>query len=391
MSDPDDDRLVKRAKEIVPVLAEKAQAIELNRCLPQALTKLLAGAGFYNMCAPIEFGGEAASPLTYAQVIETLATGDASAAWCSFIATSTAFAYASGGSDAIRALMAVKGVVFAGAFAPMGVASEQVRAGVSGYVVSGHWAWGSGSQNADWISGGCVIESPAGNDPGSEDTSTQIMHLLFSKNQIEFQDSWHVMGLRGTGSTHFRVRDAFVPNDRAISVKDSKSREHTIFQFPVFGMLSLGIGAVSLGIAQAALSEAKNVAMTKRSPVSRRPMFERASVRIALGKAEVSLRAARSLFHQEIVTAWRAAIDGTVDLDHRLALRLAINFAVETAKTVTLSAFEQAGGSAIHNDSVLQRQLRDVLVAGQHIMVGDDIYDIAGRCLLDRGTDTSMI
>lgn len=391
MSQADDSRLLNIAQELVRELSDRAWEIELNRNIPKDLAAQLADAGLFNMCAPKEYGGAAACPLTYAKVVETLAGGDASAAWCSFIATSTAFAYASGGDDTVKALLSERGVIFAGAFAPMGKAVEHVQDGVSGYLVSGEWAWGSGSQNANWISGGCVLHDAAGSPQVVDGRPPRILHMLFASDQVTFQDTWHVMGLRGTGSTQFSVREAFVPADRVIMVKDTRRREHAVFHFPMYGMLSIGIGSVALGIAQTALSEAKKVAMTKKSAMSNRRMLERSSVRIGVAQSEVSLRAARALFHQEIVAAWRAAINDEVDISHRVALRLSINFAVETAKHVTRDAFELIGGAAIYSESAVQRQLRDVQVAGQHVMVGEGIYDVAGRYLLNLPSDHSMM
>jgi len=384
-----DDRLLQLALDFVPVLKDRAVEVEGNGKLPTDLAKDLATGGFYNICSPMEHGGQAASPLTYAKAVEILATGDASAAWCSFIASSTAFAFACGGDQTIQSILASDRVILAGAFAPQGVATLQVRDGVSGYLVSGEWDWGSGSQNADWIGAGCVIDDRSQTVLGAEMKTSEIKHVLFAKEQVLFHDTWHVMGLQGTGSTRFSVREAFVPLDRVVTIKDSRHRKDVIFNFPMFSMLSIGIGAVALGIAEAALNETKTVVTAQQSSSLTKSLAERSSIRIAIAEAHVSLLAARTLFHQEIVAAWRAAIDDRVELGHRVALRLAINHAVKIAKQVTVSMFETAGSTAIYSDSTFQRRLRDIQVAAKHIMVSEITYDVAARHLLKLPVDTS--
>jgi hypothetical protein len=65
-------------------------------------------------------------------------------------------------SDATRALLREKAVVTAGVFAPSGRARPAVRNDINGYRVSGRSSWGSGSQNAQWVSGGCVVVDEKG-------------------------------------------------------------------------------------------------------------------------------------------------------------------------------------------------------------------------------------
>lgn len=40
--------------------------------------------------------------------------------------------------------------------------------------------------------------------------------LLFDPREIEFLDTRHVSGLKGTGSNDYQVTDLFVPEDRAV-------------------------------------------------------------------------------------------------------------------------------------------------------------------------------
>jgi alkylation response protein AidB-like acyl-CoA dehydrogenase len=77
--------VVDAARNFIPILKARGDEIESARRLPQDLADDFAEAGFYRLCIPEVYGGLEASPVTMFDVIETLATADASAAWCVFI------------------------------------------------------------------------------------------------------------------------------------------------------------------------------------------------------------------------------------------------------------------------------------------------------------------
>src|SRR4030095_12082041 len=95
--------------------------------------------------------------------------------------------------------------MIAGVFAPTG------RADLIGnsFRVNGRWQWGSGTQNAQWITGGCFISKNG--DPLTTSSGTRQHMLLFRAEQAEFIDTWHVSGLKGSGSLDYQVNDAIVP------------------------------------------------------------------------------------------------------------------------------------------------------------------------------------
>ena len=77
--------LVQSAAEFVPELVERSQEIDDHRYLPQSIAERFAAAGFYRACSPRATGGMEVDPRTACELVETLATGNGSAAWCTFI------------------------------------------------------------------------------------------------------------------------------------------------------------------------------------------------------------------------------------------------------------------------------------------------------------------
>ena len=164
------------------------------------------------------------------------------------------------------------------------------------YRLSGRWPWASGSINCQWLMGGSAI---------LEDGKPRLLPngmldsrlLVFPTAQATLIDSWFAAGLCGTGSGDMEVRELRVPVTRSVSlVTDRPVEGGPLYVFPVFGLLALGIGAVALGIARAAITDLVALAGGKKPQGSTRTLAERATAQTALAEAEARLRAARAFF-----------------------------------------------------------------------------------------------
>ena len=124
----------------------------------------------------------------------------------------------------------------------------------------------------------------------------------------------------------------------------------------------------------------------------RRTLAERATVQAEVARAEAALRAARALLDEAIGEAWeRAVAGGSVGEDARVGLRLAATHAATVGVAATETAFRLGGGSAIYAASPLQRRMRDVNVAAQHMLVAPATWELTGRLLLGMPTDVAQL
>ena len=95
---------------------------------------------------------------------------------------------------------------------------------------------------------------------------------------------------------------------------------------------------------------------------------------------------------EAIDAAWADAEQGrAIDIERRMALRLAATHATEAAARAVDACYTLAGGSAVYRTSPLQRRFRDVHVITQHMMVAPPSYEVAGRVVLGLPTDPSML
>jgi len=379
---------VETARALAPEIAARADEIEAARRLPADLAATLAGAGLFRLIAPRAVGGPEAPMAEILAAIETVARADASTGWCMMIANTAALNAAYLPADLAREVFGDPKTIAGGVFAPMG------RADAEGdhFRVTGRWKWASGSANCDWLVGGSMIFDDA-ELRKLPDGSPDHRMMIFPRDDVELIDTWHVAGLKGTGSGDMAVDGAIVPKDRCVSlIADRPHVEGPLYAFPAFGYLALGIAAVACGNARAALDDLKDLAAAKAPGGGRKTLAERATVQAEFARAEAGLRAARALLYESVDAAWEEACGaGEIGLETRAGLRLAATHMTRTAAETARVAYDIGGGTSVFLESPLQRRFRDAHVATQHMMIAPPTYELAGRALFGLPTDARTL
>jgi alkylation response protein AidB-like acyl-CoA dehydrogenase len=314
---------------------------------------------------------------------ERIARGDASAGWCVSIAATSSLLSAYLPEPGASEIFGDPHTLAAGVWAPSGRAAA-VDGGVK---VSGRWSFCSGIAHSQWLFAGCVLDD----QPGAEGPVLRVAALPTA--ELEVLDTWHTSGLRGTGSHDALADDLFVPEDHLLSLLETAPRiDAPLYRFPVFGFFALSIAAAALGNARGAIDDLSELASAKTAQGSSRVLAERPATQAAVGEAEAALRAARALYYEAIEQAWAAAQqDAPVEESLRLGLRLAATHAVRTSAEVARSMYDLGGGTAIYEDSPLQRRFRDAHAATAHFQVNPATWELTGRLLLGQPTETAML
>jgi alkylation response protein AidB-like acyl-CoA dehydrogenase len=356
--------LLEVAAELAPELSSRVPEMEKAGRLPADLAATLADAGLMGMCVSSDVGGPEADPREIASVIETLSAANPSAGWCAMISSTTAVLSGWVDDDARHAIFGDPAGIYAGAYAPTGVATPAAK----GLRIEGRWAWGSGSQNATWFTAGCLLEDGSG------------FRLCFvPAGEVEIIENWDVMGLRGTGSHDWAVHGAEVPISHAVDLLGGRPvLDAPLYQLPVFGVLATMVSAVGLGIGVGAVEAFRELAGAKTPTLQSKPLARRATVQATLAQAATALDAARALLHQAI----GSAIAAPGELSSRVDLRRAATHAAHTAASVVTTMHTLAGGTSVRNDAPFGRLLRDAHTVTQHLMVGPATWESCGRAML---------
>ena len=367
--------LLDAVENVRAVVAEGADEAERLRTLPAATVTALRDTGLFGLKLPAVLGGAEADPVTQIDVIEALTAIDPSAGWCLMVgATTAALPGVFLAEDALSVMLA-DGVMplAAGCYMPTG----QAIAERGGFRVTGRWAFASGIRHAAWVSGSAWVV---------RDSVPSAERLVFVVRtaDVDIHDTWHVAGLRGTGSCDFSVKDHFVAEAFTWDIERAQPRRGgPLYRLGLPAFVTNEHAAFALGVARRALDAVIALAAGKSRGLKPAPLIARGTFQRFVGEAEIRLRAARALAI-ELNEAAFTTVGGSERLTARqhAELRSTAVHATEVALDVVSRAFRYAGGSAVYDTSVLQRCLRDLTAGAQHFMVSDSAYEGLGQLLL---------
>ncbi len=355
--------------------AAESNASEQARQLSPELARKLAAAGMFDLFVPRKLGGQELTPMEAMTRLEYLARHDAASGWVCMIGATAALGAAFIKPDISGDMFAAKQRITCGIFAPNGRA---IRDG-DDYLISGRWAWASGSANADYIGLGCMALDNADEPPSGD----KIRLFMVPRDEIIFHDTWHTMGLCGTSSGDVELDNVRIPAAHSYSIAtDTPWAEGALYQMPYFALLAAGVAAIALGNARAALDEVVALATAKKAQGHGRVLAERSGVQAALAQAEGEWRAARALYEQAVQSAWTAAQEDAITPEIKADLRLAATHGVRRSADVVRAAHDIAGGTSVYRDSSIQRRLRDAQTMTQHMITNANTYELTGRVLL---------
>ncbi|MBV9322930.1 MAG: acyl-CoA dehydrogenase family protein [Chloroflexi bacterium] len=376
---------LERVRELTPMIRQRSTEIEQGRHVPLDLIAELKAAGCFRMHVPAEYGGDDLTLSQALDVIEELARADGSTGWTTMIGSDGPTLFSRLPKTTFDTIYADgPDVIGAGALAPKGRAMRVD----GGYCVSGQWSFASGCQHADWLLAHAVVVDQG--QPQLLSSGVPDMRVaVFPTNQVEIVDTWHVVGLNGTGSHDFSLREAFCPEERTFSLMGPPSVANTGFGIPLLGQLSLNLAAVALGIGRGALDDIAQLAGGgKRRVFASHRLAESAVFQDKLGEADVTLRGAHALLHADAEAAWAKAGRGEEFSPlERLRIRATAAYVVRLMTRVVDVSYTAGGGSAIYEASPLQRRLRDIHALTQHIGVSGEAFEYVGALLAGEELD----
>jgi alkylation response protein AidB-like acyl-CoA dehydrogenase len=353
-----DTAQTKRAVDgILDLIHAAADETERSRRLPDAVVTALRDTGIYRLLIPGALGGMEAPITDVMDVMERIAAVDGSAGWCAAIGA---------GSNVFAGYMPATGAskVFADPdqgsatmFAPVGrVVSDHGRT-----MLSGRWPFTSNCLHSAWVGLGALFH-----EGDAVDSVPRIVFVPVADLTIE--DTWDVVGLRGTGSHHVAAVKIPVYPDRCARFADRPWPDGTLWRLPIYTTLMPLLAAVALGIARGAVDEVSRQAREGRT--ARRGQLVDAPISMAeLAVADTRLRAARAGLRDTVREAHTRAERGE-QIDRQLQGRICLAglHACDTCVEVTSTAHQLGGGAAAYRGSRLLRALSDVQTARQHLL-----------------------
>ena len=368
-----------RTESIDAIVRGEADHNDRLRHLSPATMEALRGIDAFGICTPIELGGSDLHPVAQLETVASVSAADPSTGWnlmngcqeSAWLATrlpdeTTRRIFDPNRSD-------WRFPIAAGGLAPEG----EARPVEGGWIMNARSAWASGIHTADYV----LIQSFLTGDEPEPGHPRPTVTVAARREDVVIEDTWHTLGMRGTGSAHYRFDDLFVPHEMKLENLELPplrgegfvTRPNPIFLVPAMYATSLGIG-------RRALEEFATHAPSGHRRAYRGSIAERERVQHDIGEAQAMLDAiegyGRDLCQQLHETPVDSAEQAVKLGDHA---RSAYRWCNQTTERIVKTVHDHMGGADVFESSVVQRLLRDIQTSSQHVMPGDSAYVRLGR------------
>jgi alkylation response protein AidB-like acyl-CoA dehydrogenase len=381
------DELIRRAVDLQPLLAKNAARTEADRRVPEENIDAIREAGLFKLMIPKRLGGHETTIKTKMEVSAALAEGCGSTAWVTGLTNVCAWLVGTLPDQAQQDVFgADPDARVAGVLAP----SPDIEKVDGGYVVSGRWAWSSGSLHATWALGGVVQLGPDG-------VPIDVGSVIMPMSELTIEDTWFVAGMKGTGSNTVVAENVFVPEHRYASVPAGIAghygTEHTdeaLYRSALIPVLALILVGPLLGLGRAALKLAIEKA-PKRAVSYTRLATQAESTAFQLKLAEAAMTLDDAILHAhraaDDIDEW-AARGENMDYLTRARVRGDTGWTSTKVRDAITMILDAHGASGFADASPMQRIWRDANTAGRHAVVNSLVnQEVYGKALLGIGPE----
>ena len=356
--------------ELAGLVADHAEAADRSGRLADAVIAAFHDHGLFRMLLPEEDLGGGLRLGDSLPIVEAMARIDGAAGWNLAVGANALAVVAANAPPPLRAeVLGDERTLVAGGVNPRGLRAVVAEGGI---VLDGRVPFASGSPHATWLAAFALL-----------DEGPPIVALI-RPAEAEPLDSWHVAGMRATGSNDWAIRDVVVPDGRWFRATTIGSPERdAMTRLPMLSVLGPSLAFVALGVARHALDLLVEIAADTPAATDERPLRERPDVQIAAAGASAMIDAGRA----HLTTTWHELetllLAGRVATPSDIArLRLASVTATRLAADATDDIQRVAGSAALYECSGIARCWRDVHAVTQHAMVSHRHLERVGRILL---------
>ena len=375
---PDPAFLKAKVLALSPPIKAMALATEQAATVSAESIEMLREAGYYDIVKPKAFGGYEHDFDVLVDLNIELAKACASTAWVAGLLAAHQWLLASFPAQAQHDVWdRDPNAVLCGSYAP--AAKAVVVPG--GYRVSGRWSFASGCDNSSWSV--CAALLP----PNGEGAAPSPAFLLVPAEDYSIDDTWHVIGLSGTGSKTLVLDDVFVPAHRVLTFAETTSgrtpgaklyADNPTFAVPMLCNIPSCLASVAVGAALGALDDyidATRARITRGAVAgAANRMAEFATVQLRVADAAASADAAREMLLRDLRAAARMARAGEeITVRDRITCRRGQGFAVSLAIRATEALNASTGGLGLDLTNPVQRAWRDANAVGRHISMNWDV------------------
>lgn len=371
------DEAMRRARQMVPILRERAVQSEDARVLIRENEQLLHESGLLRFHQPRSFGGMELDFVAVVDIPAELARGCPSTAWN--VGNLGCHHWILGYYDSVTQHEVWDENPDALIASSIALAAGRGRKADGGFVINGRWPFSSAVDNSDWN----MLAVSIYGDDGKTPIDWRL--CLVPKSDYEIIDTWYAMGMAATGSKDVAVSELFVPERRALPLLRCRGgSEHPgaalnpggLYRIPIVAASSHPLAPAALGAAEGAYELFIERMAARAGTYTGARVADFQAVQIKVARARCLIDSARALLRQSAIAFQAAAQRNEApDLETKLRFRAHSAFAVNQSREAVETLWSCYGAQGLYLRDPLQRHLRDVLAINQHFSFN---FDIAG-------------
>ena len=367
------------ARAVLPRLAASSSNSDRLRRLDDDAANALRESGLARVLTPKQFGGFELSPSAHIWACAELSQACSAASWVLMVCVAHDYIIGRFPEECQRDVYeGDPDNLVAGALGPQGM----IHRVAGGWRLTGRWQFGSGCDHSPWFILGARVAAP-------EPDGYLVYHVVLPRADVELDDTWHTLGMHGTGSKDLVVNDVFIPEHRAVSTYPtfmglSTHATSALYRLPVYSGLSSMVAGSVLGMAERGLRSFLETTATRKTPhgVSK---GESAGIQQRVAESAAEIASARRLLEdicERLDTALAADMAPLSSRD-RIQFRWDAAYIVELCRRAIERLFATSGAHGIYADNPLHRVYRDINTACHHAVVDfDTVSSLRGRMAL---------
>ena len=391
------EEMIARAVALRPRLVADQEATEQRTYYSEEMHEAFLAAGFYHLYVPRRYGGYEFDVPTYVRVVQEIARGCVSTAWCMGLAMNHALMVGSWWTQEAQ------DEIFAGGdFRCSSVAAPVGKAGRTddGWEINGQVAFASGTPYATFYMGQALL--PPGPDGAPGEPPPQLLFVA-PREGWEMLDDWgDMLGLKGSGSHSIRFDHTRIPAswgfegsmlDVEVGAGTPGSRLHgnPMYSGRAIAVFTISLAAVSVGAAYSALDEYERLMREKATPLA--PFIPRVKDRDFqrwYGRALTHIATAEAALYDVAdrhMEACRRNVEDGIPYtfgEDMLLGGIAREVMLMCWRVIDDDLWQTVGASVARDGERTARVFRDMAVAAAHrnLQLRDMFYGDIGRAAL---------
>ena len=361
---------------LVELVLGRFSEIEIAGRLPQDVATAIRNSKLLRLLMPRRLGGAGGAWKAAFEAVERVAAADGSTGWSLMIGiVGNMLTGYIDREEAVELFSGSNLPYLAGVFEPRGI-GQRDREG-TGFRVSGRWRFATGIHLSDWCCVGAVV---------STNHLKEVRQFLAPTADVTVHSNWNVVGLSGTGSDDVELNTTLIKCSRSFTFDDTPWPEDSFWRIPFFTVAASLMAAAVLGMSRGGLETVTSRGVGSNGGLN--GFHHNPCLEVEVATAYATVGAARAFVTESLEEIDTSAREGIPPSEReRAMLWLAAIHAVQSCGTALNLLFSGDGASGIRRESPLQQRWRDVLAAGQHVLVARRRLEAIGRVLLGAPTD----